>query len=142
MSECKVTLDESYIIIEELVGIFKKKIVNTFKIKHNKIITIEVLTEKNISEKSKSVVGRGLTGAVLFGPAGLILGGLSGTGTKKKIKTKEVFNISYYDRNNEIKSILFNAPGVAAIQAMSFARKYNEIYPKEVFKNEAGEILL
>lgn len=142
-SQCRVSEDGEFLIIEELEGIVKLKVKNTFKIACAKIIAVEELTEKNIKEKSKSVVGRGITGGILFGPAGMILGGLSGTGTKKSVKEQYLLNISYYGHNeNDIKTIIFNAPGVSSLNMMKFVESYNKRHLRKVNRNENGEIIL
>lgn len=51
-------------------------------------------TEKEILEKSKSVVGRAAVGS-LFGPVGAIIGAVSGTGKKQQTKTDLYYTISY-----------------------------------------------
>jgi len=51
------------------------------------IKNLSVCTEKEVQEKSRSVIGRGVVGGVLLGPVGAIVGGLSGV--KNKQTTKE-----------------------------------------------------
>lgn len=53
------------------------------------------ITEQQIIEKSKSVVGRAAAGGLLLGPLGAIVGGMSGTGTKTKTKTQVYYVINY-----------------------------------------------
>ena len=54
---------------------------------YNQILKTKLYSEEQIIEKSKSVIGRAAIGS-LFGPLGTIIGGLSGTGSKKtKLKT-------------------------------------------------------
>lgn len=57
---------------------------------YNKIVGVVHTTEKEISEKGKSVLGRAAIGGVLLGPLGAIVGGISGTGKKEKS------NLSFY----------------------------------------------
>ncbi|KRU29309.1 hypothetical protein VT91_09230 [Clostridium sporogenes] len=142
-SQCRVSEDEEFVKIEELEGFVNLKVKNTFKIASDRIIAIESLTKENIKEKSKSVVGRGVTGGLLFGPAGMLLGGLSGTGTKKEVKKQYLLNISYYGQSkNDIKNLIFNAPGVSALKMMKFVDNYNETHFENVTTNENGEIIL
>ena len=142
-SQCRVSEDGKFLIIEELEGLIKFTVKNTFKVACDKIIAVEALTEKNIKEKSKSVVGRGITGALLFGNAGMILGGMSGTGTKKNITEQYLLNISYYGEHmNDIKTIIFHAPGVSSLKMRNFSENYNKKYSKQVNRNENGEIIL
>lgn len=77
-------------------------------LKYSQITNAEVLSEKEIIEKSKSVVGRAAAGAILLGPLGGIIGGMSGIGDKKKKKTEYYFIINYKSSSdNEVKVIRF-----------------------------------
>ena len=58
------------------------------------IVETNVYTEKEILEKSKSVVGRAAVGS-LFGPVGALIGAVSGTGTKKRVKTDMFYTIMF-----------------------------------------------
>lgn len=60
----------------------------------SKITDVTTFTEKEIAEKNKSVVGRAAVGALL-GPAGAIIGGMSGVGTKKKTTLRSFLSIQY-----------------------------------------------
>ncbi len=62
---------------------------------YNQITNAGRITEKEIIEKSKSVVGRAAAGGLLLGPLGAIVGGMSGTGTKTKTKYETYFVINY-----------------------------------------------
>ena len=63
----------------------------------DKITSARILTEKEIVEKDKSVVGRAVAGTLLAGPLGAIVGGISGVGSKKKKKNYRVLVINYSD---------------------------------------------
>ena len=66
-----------------------------------KIKRVEIISEKEILEKSKSVGGRAIAGGLLLGPLGAIVGGMSGVGNKQNTKIKQyiVFN---YDKDKVI----------------------------------------
>lgn len=66
----------------------------TISLMLEQIIETDVYTEKDIIEKSKSVVGRAAVGA-LFGPVGAIIGAVSGTGSKKRVKTELYYTILF-----------------------------------------------
>jgi hypothetical protein len=51
--------------------------------------------ETEITQKNKSVIGRAIAGGLLFGGAGMVVGSVSGVGTKDKKTIKRVFIISY-----------------------------------------------
>lgn len=61
-------------ITEIIFKMFKKdEELQVFWLDMDKIISIDLITEDNIEEKQKSVVGRGVAGAILFGPVGAII---------------------------------------------------------------------
>lgn len=63
-----------------------------FKLPYDEIKTLIMDTKFEIKEEAKgSVIGRGVAGAVLFGPVGAMLGGLSATGTKQVEAMKGLF---------------------------------------------------
>lgn len=74
---------------------------------YEQIKNIEMFREDQIKEKEKSVLGRALIGGILIGPLGAIIGGISGTGTKKKKKNKLFVVINYVSKNDEIKVVSF-----------------------------------
>ena len=71
-------------------------------LKYEKITNCEYVTEKDIQEKSKSVLGRAAIGNLLLGPVGAVVGGMSGlNGTKKKTKIRNFIIINYTSNNDE-----------------------------------------
>ena len=68
------------------------------------ISNVAVISDTELIEKDKSVIGRGVVGSVLFGGAGLILGGLSGL-SKKQVQQNIDYLIINYKSNNEDKVI-------------------------------------
>lgn len=65
------------------------------KLKYDQITDVYYGLETEIVEKSKSVIGRAVTGGLLFGGAGAVVGAISGSGTKEKKVRKLMFIISY-----------------------------------------------
>lgn len=55
----------------------------------------ENIKAEKITHKDKSVVGRAAIGTLIAGPLGAMIGGISGTGTKKKKKDHYVLTIGY-----------------------------------------------
>lgn len=82
-------------------------------LKYDQITGINVITEKDILEKSKSVVGRAVLGGVLLGPLGAIVGGMSGIGSKEKIDKHYFIVINYKTKDNDIKVISFEIVGAS-----------------------------
>lgn len=67
----------------------------TASLSYDKINNVGILTEKEIVEQDKSVVGRAVAGTLLAGPLGTIVGGMSGIGNKKKKKNYRILTINY-----------------------------------------------
>lgn len=68
------------------------------------ISNVAVISDKELIEKDKSVIGRGVVGSVLFGGAGLVLGGLSGL-KKKQVEQNIDYLIINYKSNGEEKVV-------------------------------------
>lgn len=83
-------------LLEDRIVFSKAAIKNspTISLMLEQIIETDVYTEKDIIEKSKSVVGRAAVGS-LFGPVGALIGAVSGTGTKKRVKTNLYYTILF-----------------------------------------------
>jgi len=137
----RITYDDEYLIIGKSAGPLTTKVEKSYKIQAEKVISLDIITEKNIEEKSKSVVGRGIAGAVLFGPAGLLLGGMSGIGNKTKTKIKFLFCISYSDKENEVKNIIFDT-GASVGFCEKVIKEFKKKHFKELESNENGDIML
>lgn len=79
-----------------------------FEIKLEKIRAAVVKNERELIEKSKSVVGRAVVGGVLLGGLGAVVGGMSGVGTKKKKGDLNHFLIiNYTDSSGELAAVTF-----------------------------------
>lgn len=63
--------------------------------------------ETEVTQVSKSVIGRAVAGGLLFGGVGAVVGGISGTGTKAKKEHHFYFIISYTSSTGEDKFIQF-----------------------------------
>ena len=94
--------NENKLVIKSAV--VKKPEIN---LRYEQITGINVTSEKEILEKSKSVTGRAVVGGVLLGPLGAIVGGMSGIGDKKKEKTHYYLIINYKAKDDEIKVLSF-----------------------------------
>lgn len=70
----------------------------------DKLRYVHKTTEKEIIEKNKSVVGRAVVGTLIAGPLGTIIGGMSGIGSKKKTKNRDILIIGY-ETDGELKEI-------------------------------------
>lgn len=104
--------DESNLIIHQVkIKLLKNQPLQTFKIPLRNIVTMGIVTEEDLSQNN--AIGNGVVGALLFGPVGAVLGGMSGLGAKKV----PCFAVSYISENQpkEIKTIIFNAAAVAGV---------------------------
>lgn len=63
-----------------------------------------------ITEKDKSVIGRAVVGGLLLGPVGAIVGGMSGIGTKQKVKKGNV-DLYLYIKTSDREFLLKPAIG-------------------------------
>ncbi len=110
MAPIVLSFNDEFFIVEEMGGKIRKPIpVATHKIPIQNILATLLSSEKEVTEKSKSVVARGLTGGVLFGPVGLFLGGLSGIGNKKRTTTNYIYVVSYKSSTGgDIKNVTFS----------------------------------
>jgi hypothetical protein len=91
-------------------------------LKFEQITGVNVVSEKEIIEKSKSVTGRAVAGGVLLGPLGAIVGGMSGIGSKQKSETHYFIVINYKSRAEEIKVLSFEIVG-ASLHWSSFVEE-------------------
>lgn len=83
-------------------------------LKYEKITNCEYVTEKDIQEKSKSVLGRAAIGGLLLGPVGAVVGGMSGmTGNKTKTKLRNFIIINYTTGNEETGVVYLEIVGAS-----------------------------
>ncbi|HFD8685783.1 TPA: hypothetical protein ACF328_002902 [Clostridium perfringens] len=98
------------------------------KLAFNKIVQFDLIDEKTIIEKEKSMFGRAFVGTLLLGTAGTILGGISGMGTKKKIKNDEFLIINYGENIEDMKALTFRVVG-ATYHLVPFMKALNQYAP-------------
>ena len=99
----EVSFDDEYLII-------KQKFNNNapvVKLKLDKITDVLETTKTEIKTKSKSVLGRAMMGGILLGPAGALVGGISGTKDKVEEEIEFLLIINYLDLNSDKKVIVF-----------------------------------
>lgn len=111
---------------------FRKTVVKdspVVSLSYDQITGTGCYTEKEIIEKSKSVVGRAAVGS-LFGPVGAIVGALSGTGTNKRVKTDLFYTISYISSSGEPAMITLRC-GVWGCHMNPFDAELKKHLPKK-----------
>lgn len=106
----------------------------------DQITGVNVVSEKDIIEKDKSVIGRAAVGGVLLGPLGAIVGGMSGIGNKQKSETHYYMVINYKSRDEEVKVLSFEIVG-ASLHWSSFVEELRSKINTIKF-DESGEIYL
>lgn len=139
-----ISYDNEFLKLEQVtLRTFKpNEVVRTYKIPIGRVIAIEIISEDILRKKERSVVGRGIVGGIAFGPAGLILGGMSGLKDKESNKTLFGLGISYFGKSNEeIKNILF-ATEAFLDTSISFAKDFIKSIQPPLETNDNGETLL
>jgi len=68
---------------------------------YSRIKDAQVVTEKEIIEKSKSVVGRAMIGGLFLGGLGATVGAISGVGTKQQVNEKRFLVVNYSAADSE-----------------------------------------
>ena len=132
----ELSMDDKEQCLAMKAKVFKDKPI--IKLKYEQIIAANVVTEKEIIESDKSVVGRAVVGGVLLGPLGAIVGGMSGIGNKTKSNTHYFMVINYKSNTEETKVLSFEIVG-ASLHWSDFIKELrskinsNEIVEKEVY---------
>jgi hypothetical protein len=141
-AEIHLEFDQDFFIVEEIgrKG-FKSHVINEYKIPLNNIMDTTLTTQKELIERQKSVIGRGVVGGFLFGPAGLILGGMSGIGSKQKTKHNDIYVISFAGSDGTLKNLTFGMPGPMRSVTNGFDKKLKKQL-SGVQKSDAVKALL
>ena len=86
----------------------------------------DVIYESDIEKisKSKSPIGRAITGGLLFGGAGAIVGAISGTGAKEKKEHHFYLIINYISKDGEDKFLQYEDQSLGA--GMKFYKSLKE----------------
>ncbi len=71
------------------------------------------VTDQQITEANKSVIGRAVVGTLLLGPLGAVIGGMSGIGTKTKKGPQKNFVIITYTSDDQEKQLVFEIVGAS-----------------------------
>ena len=79
----------------------------------DKIIDVRDVTDTEIEEVNKSVVGRAVIGNLLMGPLGAIIGGMSAVGGTKAVKSKHHFAVITYVSNEKKSQIVLEIVGAS-----------------------------
>ena len=87
---------------------------------HNsQIISTEFADTSKLLSQDKSVIGRAVVGGLLMGPMAMIIGGMSGIGTKNKMINSGYLVINYWDRfTKQAQTILIRGDEPDEIRAL------------------------
>lgn len=77
-----------------------------YSIHNSQIISIKQTSQEELSQTDKSVIGRAVVGGLILGPLGAIVGGMSGIGSKEKIKNQHYLVINYWDKTTKTAQTL------------------------------------
>lgn len=91
---------------------------------YNQINNVEIVSSKEIIEKQKNVVGRAVIGELILGPVGGIVGGISGTGKKKKTKFCMYLVINYISKDGNTEALSFDIS--ASLRYSSFTKELKQ----------------
>lgn len=104
-------------------GICIQKGLSFYYISNQQIINLTITNQERIVSENKSVIGRAVVGGLLLGPLAAIVGGISGLGTKQKLKGKYYLVINYWDVNSrQIQTLLICTKQILD----SFIDRYNK----------------
>jgi len=78
-----------------------------FKILLENLKGIQVKTERQINEEERSVIGRAVAGGLLFGGVGAMVGGMSGTKSKKTTQMLYYMVLDYISKEGSNKKFMF-----------------------------------
>lgn len=99
----EVSFDDEFLSIKQK---FNNK-APVIKLRLDKITGVVETTDTEVKTKSKSVLGRAMLGGIFLGPAGAVVGGISGTKDKVSTEIKFLFIINYLDSNSETQALIF-----------------------------------
>ena len=95
-----------------------------YPIHNSQIISIKQTSREELSKSDKSVIGRAVVGGLILGPLGAIVGGMSGIGSKEKLKNQHYLVINYWDKETKSAQTLLISGDKTLINA--FIKKHEK----------------
>ncbi len=103
-----------------------------FPIHNSQIISIKQTSRDELIRTDKSVIGRAVVGGLILGPLGAIVGGMSGIGSKEKLKNQNYLVINFWDKETKAAQTLLVSGDKTLISAfISRHEKEKSINVKE-----------
>lgn len=100
-----------------------KNIIQTIKLPFEKLSNIGLVTQTDVINSSKNVVGRSVAGGLFFGGLGAIIGGMSAMTPKRTMSIEYYIVLNYYDNQQSLVPISFNVNYLAQVkQVKSFVK--------------------
>lgn len=87
-------------------GIKVLKGLTFYPIHNSQIISLKQTSREELIRTDKSVIGRAVVGGLILGPLGAIIGGMSGIGSKEKLKDKNYLVINFWDKKTKAAQTL------------------------------------
>ena len=130
------SFDTLYIDNIKVKAFGKNIVLKRFEIPFGRIDFFDYVTEEEV--KNKSVLARGAVGAIILGPVGAVIGGMSGIGTKKK-KGNTFLTINYASSSGDTNTIILsNSPGWSGSD-VGDAHKIKKLI--DVYRNQHNAVL-
>jgi len=95
-----------------------------YPIHNSQIISIKQTSREELSKTDKSVIGRAVVGGLILGPLGAIVGGMSGIGSKEKLKNQHYLVVNYWDKETKAAQTLLIGGDKTLIHA--FIKKHEK----------------
>jgi len=108
-----------------------------YPIHNSQIISIKKTSREELSRTDKSVIGRAVVGGLILGPLGAIVGGMSGIGSKEKLKNQNYLVINYWDKETKAAQTLLISGDKTLINA--FIKKHEKEKLVNVTENRLPE---
>jgi hypothetical protein len=122
-------------------GIQVTKGLTFYPIHNSQIISIKQTSQEELARTDKSVIGRAVVGGLILGPLGAIVGGMSGIGSKEKLKNKHYLVINFWDKETKATQTLLVSGDKTLISAFIIKHEkeklINETENREAEKDKA-----
>lgn len=108
-----------------------------YPIHNSQIISIKQTSREELIRTDKSVIGRAVVGGLLLGPLAAIVGGMSGIGSKEKLKNKNYLVINFWDKETKAAQTILVSGDKALISA--FIKRHEKENTTNKAENRAPE---